>query len=173
MSRSSQRNKLPWREYLSYNKISGQLSWIKFPGGQVRTGDVAGAKTAAGYLSVQLHKLPTYAHRIAWFLHYGAWPEEWIDHINGDKSDNRIVNLRLCNRISNRANSKPDLGRRFKGIHYRPTRDAWIALITFKKKRHFLGYFKSEERAAIAYDDAAREYHGDFARLNFPNRRTA
>ena len=91
----------------------------------------------------------------------------YIDHINLNTLDNRKSNLRTCtpaentrNKISYGENSK------YKGVQ--PSRNVWYARIYLNKKKHFLGYFESEEEAARAYDTAAKELHGEFANLNFP-----
>lgn len=96
-----------------------------------------------------------------------------VDHINGDKLDNRKCNLRLCDNASNQANKKKrplmkgkPTSSRFKGVHYRKDRKEWSARIGHKNKRIDLGSYKNEEDAAIAYNKAALKYHGEFASLN-------
>ena len=89
----------------------------------------------------------------------------WIDHINGDGLDNRRENLRICTPVQNCANQKKTRGTsRFKGVCEHGV-NQWRARIA----REELGYFDSEEEAAKAYDRAAFEKWGEFARLNFPN----
>lgn len=91
-----------------------------------------------------------------------------IDHINGNPFDNRLCNLRECTLHQNLMNSAPRFKKttRFKGIVKR--KNKWRAYITFNGKETHLGYFKSEEEAARAYDKKAKELFGEFARLNFP-----
>jgi len=89
-----------------------------------------------------------------------------VDHINGDKLDNRRSNLRLCTRADNNRNtpSKPHTSK-FKGVHMSST-GRWRASIGASKKMIQLGTFDTEEMAALAYNAAARFYYGAFARLN-------
>jgi hypothetical protein len=94
-----------------------------------------------------------------------------VDHINGDPLDNRRANLRLCSQGQNRRNSRRHRNNTtgFKGVCQRRARPGrWFAQITVERQTYFLGTFKTPEAAARAYDAAALEYHGEFARLNFP-----
>lgn len=97
-------------------------------------------------------------------------PEELvIDHINGDGLDNRRANLRICTHAQNIANQRPQARwGAFKGV-YRISHCRWNVRICAAGKRLDLGMFSSEIAAATAYDDAARELHGEYARLNFPD----
>jgi hypothetical protein len=91
-----------------------------------------------------------------------------VDHINGDTLDNRRANLRVCTKSENNRNRRKlhPTTSRFKGV-YKNTKP-WIALIECNGKQFVLGRFASEEEAALAYDKAAKEHFGSFARLNFP-----
>lgn len=90
------------------------------------------------------------------------------DHINGDKLDNRRCNLRLATRSQNNYNGKKRNGctSRHKGIYWSKIRNRWVAEITINKKKFYLGSFKSEAKAALAYNEAAIKHHSEFARLN-------
>lgn len=93
----------------------------------------------------------------------------WTDHINGDKLDNRRSNLRTVTPTQSAWNAARRGTNRsgFKGVdRYRDSR--WRARIRAHGRITFLGYFKTAEEAARAYDAAARKQHGEFARLNFP-----
>ena len=92
-----------------------------------------------------------------------------VDHINGDRLDNRVANLRLCTHAENARNRWGRKGResRYVGIClYR--QGAWRARIYINGKTMHLGVYPTEEEAARAYDVAARKLHGEFATLNFP-----
>lgn len=94
-----------------------------------------------------------------------AQPGQEVDHINGDKLDNRKLNLRLCTRNQNIQHRKGFGGTsQFKGV--RLNYGKWDALIKHNKKSYFLGRFDCELEAARAYNEAATRLHGDFAYLN-------
>lgn len=98
-----------------------------------------------------------------------------VDHANRDKLDNRRQNLRVATRSQNMANTNGHLQRfsKYKGVT-RVTKAGsakpWTASLFVNYKRLYLGVFETEEQAAIAYDIAATEHKGQFARLNFPSR---
>ena len=95
----------------------------------------------------------------------------FVDHRNGDSLDNRRDNLRLATPFDNQHNrqkTKSKTSSRFIGVSYDKSHRKWLAKIGYRGKRIFLGRFNTEEAAARAYDAAARKYHGEFARLNFP-----
>lgn len=97
-----------------------------------------------------------------------------VDHINGDSLDNRRENLRLCERYQNCRNSTKRVGNKsgYKGVFFRKDNGKFRAQIGVRENgspRYInLGHFNSAEEAASAYDAAAKQYHGEFARLNFP-----
>ncbi len=95
------------------------------------------------------------------------------DHINGNPLDNRRSNLRICTPSNNLGNRKPGIRRAckttYKGIFFLKEIQKWRAMICVDGKRTHLGVFVSELDAAVAYDNAARRYFGEFARLNFPD----
>ena len=98
---------------------------------------------------------------------------EFVDHINGDTLDNRRANLRVCNKSQNAANT-PKTGKKthskYKGVSYLNHAKKWLAYIRVNYKQKHLGYFTKQEEAAKAYDIAAEENFGEFARLNFPRK---
>ena len=93
-----------------------------------------------------------------------------VDHINGDALDNRRANLRACLHSENGRNLqkwKSPTSSRYKGVCKRPAGN-WQAYISFQRKQKYLGLFESEADAAKAYDVAAKQIFGKFARLNLP-----
>jgi hypothetical protein len=107
-------------------------------------------------------------HRVAMGLILGGWDFEYVDHINGDKLDNRALNLRPCSNAENLRNGAKRKGSsRYKGVCFHRQNKNWIASITVNYKTKHLGSFCSEIEAAMAYDEAAKALHGNYARLNF------
>ena len=105
------------------------------------------------------------AHRVAWAIHYGEWPQNTIDHINGNSADNRLANLRSATQqqnCCNRRNPMP-LESGIRGARWDKKCRRWFSVITSKGKQHFLGYYETAEQAHKAYIDAANLHHGEFA----------
>lgn len=98
----------------------------------------------------------------------------FIDHINHDGLDNRKINLRFCTRSQNTMNQrKPrNTSSRFKGVSFHKTTGKWRASIKVGEKSKWLGLFGNEEGAAIAYNEAAIKYFGEFALLNIISKET-
>lgn len=92
-------------------------------------------------------------------------PDMVVDHINGDTLDNRRSNLRVCTVAQNSRNKSGWSGRRFKGVYERQGR--WRAIVMKDGKQLQAGAFASPIEAAVAYDIAAREAYGEYARPNF------
>ena len=91
-----------------------------------------------------------------------------VDHINSDKLDNRRSNLRICFPYQNRRNRTKSKGMssKYKGVAFRSNRQIWTSTIIVNGKNIYLGYFKNENDAALAYNKAAIKHFGEFAKLN-------
>lgn len=131
-------------------------------------GEVAGTLGGDGYWQISIgprgaRKIYK-AHRLAWLYVYSEWPEKQIDHINGNRSDNRWVNLREATQSQNNANAarRSDNTSGFKGVMR--GRKKWRAQITVRGKNLEIGTFESPEAAHAAYVDKARSVFGEFAR---------
>lgn len=94
------------RELLSYDAETGILTRKVRTSHRINLGDVAGTVRPDGYLKVSLDNKSYLAHRVAWVIEYGVWPDFEIDHINGIRSDNRICNLRDVTPSTNQENQR-------------------------------------------------------------------
>ena len=114
----------------------------------------------------RLNQRTIYLHRFILYAPSGVL----VDHKNGDGLDCRRANMRLCNRAQNGQNRGFNCNNKsgLKGVAWSKIANRWVAQIMVDGKRHHLGYFTSPEDAALAYDEAARKYHGKFAWVNFP-----
>lgn len=107
------------------------------------------------------------AHIIAWAIMTGEMPTCQIDHINGQKDDNRWENLRLATNRENCCNKGPSKNNKsgYKGVSKKNKR-SWVAVIHTNSRQIRLGTFSTPEEAAVAYNKAALKYHGEFAYIN-------
>lgn len=152
------------RQILHYNPKTGifvrlkskQPKWIGRP-----TGYPAGVNK---YWVVSINdKLYSY-HRLVWLYMTGEWPKVEIDHIDRDKANNRWSNLREATSSQNKANRATKIDTKLsvaRGVYKRHHR--YEASIRCKRKRIYLGLFKTVEEANAAYNEAARKLHGEFA----------
>lgn len=132
-----------------------------------RAGTVLGSDSGRGYLRISIDCQHYYAHRLAWFYIYREWPK-FIDHVNGDRADNRIFNLRVATRAENNANKKTrsDNTSGVRGVVWHKQISKWVAQIQKNGHNHYLGAFLSKEAAARAYDAMAISLFGNFANPN-------
>jgi hypothetical protein len=166
------------RQLLTYEPATGQLFWkprgpehftdsVRSKDKKWRRWNVRHAGTEAftalswGYKTGKLLGHYATAHRVAWALHYGFWPEGHVDHINGARHDNRIENLRVVNareNMRNAAKSKRNTSG-VTGVCYDRQYAKWRAHITVDRKRVCLGRFDDFEEARKARK-AAEQKHG-------------
>lgn len=139
-------------ERLEYNPSTGTLKW-KYPYIKQRKFPQAGHASSNGYLRVVFSGQEYRAHRIAWCLATGEWPKEQIDHINGNKTDNRLINLREVSNRQNQHNQKKHRSGTHPGVRYCFSSKAWTVKIS-KGKAYYLGQFKKKEDAVALHRKA-------------------
>lgn len=151
--------------YLDYAPETGVFRWRIRSGPRGNPGSVAGNWKASGYVEIRLRGKIYKAHRLAWLCAYGAWPDLPVDHINQNKSDNRIANLRLATVGQNCCNkgARRDSKSGVKGVCWYKKLGRWVAQIEHRGEPYHLGYFHSIDEAAAAYAEAAKRLHGEFA----------
>lgn len=160
-----------YRRYLAYDLDSGELWWRErgdpaFDAHYAGRPALSSVDSSNGYKRGRLLGRALYAHRVIFALAMGRLPHGGIDHINGDKTDNRIINLRECTKAQNARNARGWGRSGLKGVGAR--RGKWRAYIQVDGRVIHLGTFEQQEAAARAYDAAAVRHFGEFARLNFP-----
>lgn len=128
-----------------------------------RMGETAGSPHNAGYIQLSIQRKKYLAHRLIWLYVHGEHPFQ-IDHINGNRSDNRIINLRECSYSQNHGNRKKQSNNTsgFKGVAYSRSDDRWVVDVCGVR----IGQYKTKEEAAKVYDDTARIVFGEFALTN-------
>ena len=153
------------QDLLSYDPETGLFTWL-VQRGPARAGDVAGCVSSGGYCRIRLDGRLYEGHRLVWLYLFNRAPAHEIDHVNGLRHDNRLVNLREATDSQNQGNRA--LGRDnksgFKGVFWRESTERWYAKITYQGKQKHLGSFTDSASAKAAYDQAAGELFGEFAR---------
>lgn len=143
------------KEMLQYDSETGLFVWKQ---GQ-RTGSFAGATLPEGYLTIRINKKRFLLHRLAWIYVHGDVEVEFIDHVNGIRSDNRICNLRMASLEVNAQNRSTYAGKAVKGCYVNKY-GRWTARIRIQNgKQITIGKFDTEEEATAAYWKVKMEIH--------------
>ena len=152
------------REILKYDSETGIFTWNKKFCSKTIIGKVAGC-LRNGYITINIHGKRYQAHRLAMIYTYGHCDSFDVDHINGIKNDNRIINLRLATRSENKQNIKniqPNNKSGYMGVDWHKSTNMWRATITTMRKQKHIGLFKTAEEAHAAYIKAKKELHPFF-----------
>lgn len=166
------------RQLIDYDPETGKLYWKERPERLFTSsrmwkswnsryaGKEAFTAYLNGYKQGMIFYSTLYAHRVAWAIFYGEWPEDQIDHINCDRSDNRIKNLRGASLTENNRNTLISSNNTsgVKGVSMARS-GRWVAKIRDGNKNIHLGTFDSIDEAAEAYSCANLKYHGSFSRV--------
>lgn len=149
------------RELLRYDPTTGDFYWKVQTNPRALVGMKAGENSISwGYRSINVDKKQYRAHNLVWFYFHGEWPTKVIDHINGNRLDNRIENLRDVTRQQNSWNlqkAKSNSKSGYLGVCWRPTKKKWKAEIRINGKKVWLGHFATAEEASVAYQRAKKE----------------
>jgi hypothetical protein len=161
------------REWFIYNPMTGRFYWQKEPKkiGRLMGREAGCLMRKTGYIHVGVPGYSQFgAHRLAWIYAHGVIPRGLeIDHIDGDRSNNALGNLRLATSREQKRNKCVQSNNRsgLKGAYYHACHKGkkWRSQINLGNKLVFLGYFHTAEEAHKAYGIAAVEYFGQFARV--------
>jgi len=145
-------------EYFLYDANTGVFTRRKHSGSRARQGDIVGSYNDSGYLTVLFQGSRYKLHRLAWLYHYGVWPTYSIDHINGVRDDNRIVNLRDLPQLLNSQNTRRYNKTGYQGVK-RVSENSWSARMTVCGKDVHIGSFPTAELASAAYLAAKATLH--------------
>lgn len=157
------------RERFIYRHESGEI-FHRHSVSNIKAGQPIGSPHLRhGYKQLRFRGLYIPAHRAAWAIHYGNWPPIGfqIDHIDGDRANNRIQNLRLCTNTQNQWNRKMSSHNTsgFKGVYYHKATGKWTSSIRMYGKMNYLGTFETPELAYAAYCEASVRLRGTFSTL--------
>lgn len=145
----------------------GLLYWkgISHPNKQHLLNKPAGSIHKTGYRHITWKGKPQKAHRLIFMLHYGYLPPE-VDHINGDRADNRIENLRPATRSENQCNRGALASNTsgYPGVTWHKHSKAWYVRVMKDGKSKIIGYFKDLELAGLVSAEARSLYHGAYAK---------
>ncbi len=146
------------RQFLDYR--DGKLFWLVNPSTGVKAGQEAGAVHLLGYGRLQIGGRFMTSHRIIWLMHYGEWPVDEIDHINGNRAENRIENLREVSHLENMRNLKISKANTSgtTGVGWKKKDKKWFACISLPQGMKYLGYFSNKDDAIAARRAAEKEY---------------
>ena len=150
------------KEKLHYNPDTGEFIWKKNIR-KILVGCIAGTIDRNKYRRININHQRYLAHRLAWLYMTGDWPEEYIDHINHIRDDNRYINLRVANKNDNSRNAKIRADNKcgYKGVSKEGNK--YRAQICKDYKRINLGCFDTAEQAHAVYMNAAKTHFQDFA----------
>lgn len=144
-----------------FDYVDGQLI-AKTKNNKRKAGDALRSITGKGYLSGRVNGRAYRVHRLVFLYFYGYMPPQ-VDHIDGDRLNNRVQNLREATSAQNNQNRKPTGSSGIKGVVWHKQSKKWVASICVNRRSVHLGSFEKIEDAALAATKARKTLHGDFA----------
>ena len=159
---------------LDYDPISGLFTWKNPTHLKVNKGDLAGSiESKHGYVMITIYGLTFSAHRLVWLYVHGKFPRKYIDHKDGNPTNNSLENLREAGDVGNTQNREKPRNNTsgYKGVF--KDGNVFRGQITANGIKQYFGWGKKPKDIAEMYDEKAQELHGEFARLNFPKTLTA
>lgn len=148
-----------------FDYVDGGLYWKIKPSNNVNVGDKAGSANDRGYLFVQINKKKYSLHRLVYAYHHGYMPL-FVDHIDNNKANNRIDNLRAVTKSQNQQNRKcnANSATKFKNVCWNARQAKWQVQVCVNKKRVVSKVFDDFELATLVAAEARDKFHGVFAR---------
>lgn len=148
------------------NFLTGELRHKHSKSG-IRNSGIAGNVGPDGYRRIYCAGKTFAAHRVVWAMYYGVWPDNILDHKDGDRGDNSIANLRLADPVNNARNNckRKNSSSRLKGACWNKSVGKWQSQIKYAGKNYYLGIFETEQEAHRAYAVKAKQLFGEFARV--------
>lgn len=150
------------KELLHYDPETGLFTWLVDRGAYRCKGQHAGTPDATGYLMIRVDYVIYKAHRLAWLYMRGEWPKEYVDHINGIRTDNRWSNLREASPAQNTINSRPRRNKTGLPGVSASSKNRFKAMIRIDGAHVYLGNFSTAEKAHGAFKRAAASHHGPY-----------
>lgn len=150
------------KELVEYKdgQLVAKVKWAD----KVKVGSTLGGKNSKGYILISIQKKRYYAHRLVFVYHHNSCPA-YIDHIDGDKSNNRIENLRAASSNQNNYNVKTPKSNKsgVKNVHWNKKNYNWNVTLSANNKSMYFGSFDDLELAALVAEEARNLYHGEYA----------
>jgi hypothetical protein len=138
--------------------VSASVFTRKTSGNGFNKGDVAGCVNNRGYVHIRIAGKKYLAHRLVWLWVYGEWPKGQLDHLSGDKLDNRISNLKDVTCRENQQNQSRHRNGRLVGCYFHKQTSKWCARIKIEGSMKYLGLYPTELEAHNAYMSALNQF---------------